>query len=139
MFGQTHPTLLRIEQVALQMRLLLRDPMEHFGVQACEAFREAYGGDFNENAFESTVSFFRHSHYLAIRPAFPGKAYRVSYVGVHSSTGELVVFHSRRNPYPEYLPDQVVDAMAVYSPNTTRLTNQEWAALNALNFLLLET
>lgn len=138
MFGHTHPTLLRLEQVALQMRLLLRNPMEHFAVQACEAFREAYGSDFNENAFESTVSFFRHSHYLAIRPVFPD-TYRVSYVGVHSSTGKLVVFHSRRNPYPEYLPDEVVDAMKVHSPNATRLTDQKWAALNALNFLLLET
>ena len=138
MFGQTHPTLLRLEQVALQMRLMLLDPQEEFGPQACQIFRDTYGGEFNESAFESTISFYRQPHYLAIRPAFPGKPYKVSYIGVHSSTGELVVFMSRRNPYPEYLPDHTHDIMALYSPGSTPRTDLDWAARNALNFFLWE-
>lgn len=139
MFGQTHPTLLRIEQVALQMRLLLRDPEEYFGPQACQIFRDTYGREFNENAFESTISYFRQSQYLAIHLVSPlGRCDRVSYVGVHSSTGDLVVFLSRRNPYPEYLPDYTQDIMTLYSPNNTPLTDLDWAARNALNFFLWE-
>lgn len=139
MFGRTHPTLLRLEQVALQMRLMLRDPEEIFGPQACQIFRDTYGREFNENAFESAISFFRQSHYLAIHLGSPvGKSKKVSYVGVHSVTGELVVFLSRRNPYPEYLPDHTQDIMIIYSPNVSTLSDNEWAAQNALGFFLQE-
>lgn len=137
MFGRTHPTLLRLEQVALQMRLMLRDPEEIFGPQACQIFRDTYGREFNENAFESAISFFRQSHYLAIHLGSPvGKSKKVSYVGVHNSTGELVVFMSRRNPYPEYLPDHTKDTMVVFSPSLHSEQDISWAAKNMLDFFL---
>lgn len=138
MFGHTHPTLLKLEQVALEMRLMMLDPMAYFGVKKCNDFLEKHGVAFNENAFASTVSFFRQSHYLAIDLESPHKTAKVAYVGVHSVTGELVVFLSRRNPYPEYLPDHTKDIMVIYSQNVSTLSDNEWAAQNALGFFLQE-
>lgn len=138
MFGHTHPTLLRIEQVALQMRLLLRDSKEYFSIDKCEAFHRKFDVEFTENAFTSHISFYRQSHYLAIDLTIPWHPQKTAYVGVHGSTGELVVFLSCRNPYPEYLPDHAQDIMTMYAPNPLQPCDYKWAAKEALDFFLWE-
>lgn len=149
MFGNPHPTLLRIQQVASEMSLLLLDPSHHLGVERCKAFHARFGVAISSSIFDSQIGFYRQSHYLGIRiderirdqfkwSSGPLSDPRMAYVGVHSSTGEYVVFHSRRNGYPEYLPDYTKDSMVVFNPTPSDSQGITWAAKNMLDFFLWE-
>lgn len=131
MFGHTHPDLIKLQQVALEMKLMIEQPMPLIGSKNYKNFQTKHGVVFGESAFRSRISNDGRCHYLVIELDVGLYSRRVAYIGVRLGDDKLFVVFGEKPNDPRLVPDFSADT-TVDVPDNGRPV--EWVALKVLMF-----